>query len=320
MQRSAKVKAGAGPLQGAAAWPWLLVALIAQTGWGMYPALARYLQTTGGLPGLSLLVAGYAPMLIAFVLWVGPRYGTQIAHSRPLWVFAVVVGARSVTNVLAARYTAAIYVSLINLLTPFLVALLSTLVLRERLPRHTLLAMALSFIGSVLMMSSGLGAGGLRFDLTADDRTGIALALTSALFLAFYMLAVRGTLQANLPSNATLVFQSTVIFATALPLSLLSGEEWGAWLALDRQGWAVMAVFVLVALVGANSLQIAALRHAGAAAVSSLMGWRLVATLFTSMILLGEHLHAATQVVGMITVLATVSWYLFQSSREGART
>ena len=315
MTNSAAANAETSLTPGASAWPWLLVALLAQTGWGMYPALARYLQIVGGLPGLSLLTVGYAPMFVAFLIWVGPRYGAQIVRSRPLWIFAFVVGARSATNVLAARYTAAIYVSLINLLTPFLVALLSTLALRERLPRYTLPAMVLSFAGSLLMLSSGLGAAGLRFDLTADDRTGVALALTSALFLAFYMLAVRGTLKANLPSGATLVFQSAVIFATALPLSLLAGEDWSAWAALGRQGWAAMLVFMVVALVLANSLQITALRHAGAAAVSSLMGWRLVATLFTGMFLLDEHLASAAQVVGMITVLATVSWYLFLSSR-----
>lgn len=298
----------------AAAWPWLLVALAAHTGWGMYPALARYLQTVGGVPGLSLLVVGYLPMLLAFLVWVGPRYGRQIARSRPLWLFALVVAVRGVTNVLATRYTAAVHVSLINLLTPFLVALLSTLVLRERLPRYTLPAMLLSFAGCLLMLSSGVGGAGLRFDLSASDRVGIALALASAFFLALYMLAVRGTLQANLPSGAVLVFQSTVLFATALPLSLLASEEWGRWLALDARGWAVMATFLLVALIGANGLQIAALRHVGAAAVSSLMGWRLIATLATGAVLLDEHLDSLTQVVGMITVLATVTWYLWSSS------
>lgn len=301
-------------------WPWLLVALVAQTGWGMYPALARYLQTVGGVPGLSLLVVGYAPMMLVFLVWVAPRYGRLIVYSRPLWLFALVVAVRGVTNVLAARYTAAVYVSLINLLTPFLVALLSTLVLRERLPRFTLPAMALSFAGSLLMLSSGVGAAGLRFDLSASDRTGIALALTSAFFLALYMLAVRGTLQAHLPGSAVLVFQSSVLFATSLPLSLLVGEDWGRWRTLDARGWAVMAVFLLVALVAANGLQIAALRHVGAAAVSSLMGWRLVATLATGMVLLDEHLQSAAQLVGMITVLATVTWYLWQSSHAGDRT
>ena len=44
------------------------------------------------------------------------------------------------------------------------------------------------------------------------------------------------------------------------------------------------------------------------------MGWRLIATLATGAVLLDEHLDSLTQVVGMITVLATVTWYLWSSS------
>ncbi|MGL4650414.1 MAG: EamA family transporter, partial [Caldilineaceae bacterium] len=106
-------------------WPWLLLALGAHTGWGIYPVLGRYLQTVSGLPSLSLLVVGYAPLAILFLVYTLPRHGRAIARSRALWVFALIVVARSITNILAARYTAALYVQLITLMTPFIVAFLS---------------------------------------------------------------------------------------------------------------------------------------------------------------------------------------------------
>ena len=174
-------------------WPWLLLALGAHTGWGIYPVLGRYLQTVSGLPSLSLLVVGYAPLAIIFLVHTLPRHGRTIARSRSLWVFALIVVARSITNILAARYTAALYVQLVTLMTPFIVAFLSTLVLRENLPRNTWLALILSSIGSLLMLSSDIGAEGIRFALTGSDWIGIGLALTSAVFLAFYMIAAGRT-------------------------------------------------------------------------------------------------------------------------------
>lgn len=291
--------------------PWLLVALAAHTGWGIYPVLARYLQTVSGIPSMSLLAVAYAPLLVVFVLWAWPRYGRTIRQSRALWAFGAVVVVRSITNVLAARYTLAVYVQLITLMTPFIVAFFSALVLHESLPRITLPAMVLSAIGSLLMLSSEIGAQGVRFALTRTDWIGIAMALASAIFLAFYMIAVRRTAQIELSGFVVLLFQSAVVMTTSLLLSLLAGEDWSHWARLGSTDWIVMAVYAFVIVVGANALQIAALRKLGAPVVSSLMGWRLLSTLFVGMALLGEGLETWLQVAGMAIVLATVTWYLW---------
>lgn len=291
--------------------PWLLVALAAHTGWGIYPVLARYLQTVSGIPSMALLAVAYAPLVIVFAVWAWPRYGSIMRESRPLWIFAIVVVVRSITNVLAARYTLAIYVQLITLMTPFMIAFISALLLHETLPGITLPAMVLSAIGSLLMLSSEIGAGGIRFALTESDWIGIGLALASALFLAFYMIAVRRTARIELSGFVVLLFQSAVIAATSLVLSLIIGEDWGQWARLTTTDWLVMAVYALVVVVGANGLQIAALRKLGAPVVSSLMGWRLLSTLVLGMLLLDEGLESWLQVAGMVIVLATVTWYLW---------
>lgn len=291
--------------------PWLLVSLAAHTGWGIYPVLARYLQTVSGIPSMALLTVSYAPLVIGFVLYALPRYWPVIRRSRPLWIFAVVVVARSITNVLAARYTQAIYVQLITLMTPFIIAFLSTLALGETLPRITLPAMALSTVGSLLMLSSEISATGVRFALTRSDWIGIGMALSSAVFLAFYMIGVRRTARVELSGFGLLLFQSAVIMSTSLLLSLASGEDWSRWATLGRSDWIVMIIYSLVVVVGANALQISALRKLGAPVVSSLMGWRLLSTLAVGMLLLGEGLESWLQVAGMVIVLATVTWYLW---------
>ncbi|MGL4651604.1 MAG: EamA family transporter, partial [Caldilineaceae bacterium] len=231
-------------------------------------------------------------------------------RSRALWVFALIVVARSITNILAARYTAALYVQLITLMTPFIVAFLSTLVLRENLPRNTWLALILSSLGSLLMLSSEIGAEGVRFAISGSDWVGIALALTSAIFLAFYMIAAGRTARIELSGWSVLLFQSVVIMSVSLVLSLLIGEDWGRWRTIGRSDWAVMALYTLVVVAWANGMQIAALRKLGAPIVSSLMGWRLVSTLLLGMVLLGEGLSSLWQALGMLIVLATLTWYL----------
>jgi drug/metabolite transporter (DMT)-like permease len=296
--------------------PWLLVALLAHTGWGVYPVFARYLQTESQIPSMVLLATSTAPLALAFFTYGVPRFGRTILHSRPLWLFAGVVVLRSLTNVLAARYTQAIYVQLMTLMTPFLVALLSLVVLREQLPRGTLTAMALSFVGSLLMLSSNLAEGGLHFALQRTDLLGIGLALTSAVFLSLYMIVVRRTMATAVSALGVLLFQSAVVFSVSLTLSLLLGEEWGRWRGLQASDWAVFGVFALLILTGANALQIVALRKLGAPVVSSLMGWRLVSTLVVGILLLGEGLHGWVQGLGMVIVLATVTWFVRKEAHK----
>ena len=292
-------------------WGWYVAALAAHTGWGLYPVLGRYLQTVSGLPSMSVLVLGGVPMMLWFFGVILPRYGWRIYATPVLWIFGAVTVLRSITNILSQRYTLAIYVQLIGLLTPFLVVALSSLVLKERAPRFTLPAILLSTIGALLMMSS-IGANGLTFALTSSDWLGIGMALTSSLFLAMYMILVRRTAGIRISAVAVLAFQTVLIQFVALIISWLTQESWGQWLAIGPQDWAVFAAYVVVVVVGANGLQIAAIRRLGAPMVSSWMGWRLVATLVAGMLLLNERLTSPWQVVGMLLVLATVTWYLRQ--------
>lgn len=292
-------------------WEWYVVALAAHTGWGIYPVLGRYLQTVSDLPSMSVLVLGGIPMATWLLFVILPRHGWRIYATPVLWLFGAVTVLRSITNILSQRYTLALYVQLIGLLTPFLVVLLSRLVLKERAPRFTMPAILLSTVGALMMLST-FGADGLTIALTESDWLGIGLALTSSLFLAMYMILVRRTARVRISAVAVLAFQTALIQASALALSLLWDEPWGQWLVLEPKDWAVFAAYVVIVVVGANGLQIAAIRRLGAPMVSSLMGWRLVATLGAGILLLGEYLTSPLQAAGMIVVLGTVTWYLSQ--------
>jgi drug/metabolite transporter (DMT)-like permease len=232
-----------------------------------------------------------------------------------LWVFALTVVGRSVTNLLSARYTLATYVQLVNLMMPFLVVLLSATLFRDRIPRFTFPALVLSVLGAVLMMGGEIGAEGFRLALTSSDWLGIALAALSSVFLAFYMVLIRRSFKQALPGEAVFATQIVALVVVMTLSSLIIREDWSQWAALAPTDWLVFAAFVGIALLFANYGQILALKRLSAPAVSGLAPWRLVSALVGSSLLLGERLTSIWQIFGAIIVLLTLSWYLWQQAR-----
>ncbi|GAB4429848.1 MAG: EamA family transporter [Chloroflexi bacterium OHK40] len=296
------------------AWGWMGVALLAHTSWGAYPVLARYLQTVSGLPSMALL--GFGNLIAVALLLPFVHRHIRLRHLRSpmLWAFSLVVVLRAITNLLSARFTLAIYVQLITLMTPLLVALLSAGLFRERLPPYTWPAIGLSLLGSLLMMSGDMG-GGLGLALTSADLLGIGLALVSMFCLAIYMLLVPRTVKETLPGEAVLMMQLVSLTLTCGAISVLAGEDLGRFAAIGPRDWAVFAAFVVFVLLGANMGQITALRHLGAPLVSSTMAWRLCATLALAALLLGERLTTPWQILGTLVVLATITAYLWRQRR-----
>ncbi len=282
-------------------------------GWGAYPVLARYLQTVSHLPSLSLLgVANLLPLSIMLGI-TAFRSHLRTFRYPILWILAIVVASRSITNVLAARFTLAIYVQLITLLTPFIVALLSATLFRDVIPRHTGKAMVMALIGALLMMSRHIGTTGIHFTLTPTDFLGIGLALGSSLFLALYMVIIRRTAHQDIPGETVFVVQLVAIVSISLTLSLLTGEDWHSWHRLEMKDWLVFSAYSGGVFLGANVFQISALRHLGAPFVSSLLATRLIATLLFAAVLLGERLVTIWQGIGASIVFVTITWYLWAS-------
>ncbi len=151
-------------------WPWIIATLLAQTGWGAYPVLARYLQKVSSLPSMSIIAFGSLLALLVVGFFLFPRVDWKTFRSSRLLLFGLVVVGR-----------------------------------------------------------------------------GISCALLS-----------------------------------------------------------------LGILAGANIAQIGSIRHLGAAMVSSTLAWKLVSALFLAALLLGDRLTSIFEVLGVVLVLATITWYLWQ--------
>jgi drug/metabolite transporter (DMT)-like permease len=296
-------------------WAWVLAALAAHTAWGAYPVLARYLQTVSRLPSMALLAAGSLTSLVVLVVFVRPSLDLGIFRSRLMWLFVVVIITRAITNLLAARFTLAIYVQLITLMTPFLVALLSATLLRDRIPPYTGRAITIALIGALLMMSGDISEPGAPLALGPNDWLGIGLAFSSTFALALYMILIRRGVRHQIRGETMFLVQMLAIAAFSLPVSFLVGSDWTQFGRLSVGDWLIFALFSLGVLFGANMGQIGALRHLGAPMVSSLMAWRLVSALVVALLLLDERLTSLWQALGALIVLVTISWYLWQQRR-----
>lgn len=304
----------------ATATPWLVVALASEVGWSAFPVLARYLQTVSRLPSLALLAGGNALAFAVLALVILPRIDLRVFRSRLLWFFALIVVARSTTNVLATRFTLAILVQLVTLSTPFVVALLSALLLGERLPHATGRVLAISLLGALLIIRGGFGAGDVHITLVTRDWLGIGLALASSGFLATYMILIRRSVHHRLPGESVLIMRVIALVAVTTPTSLILGEDWSRWGALRPSDWAVFAVFSLGVLLAAALGQVGAIRHLGAPLVSSLQPGRLVLVLLLSALLLGERLTSPLQALGALLVVTTLTWYLWKQRDKGQRS
>ena len=219
---------------------------------------------------------------------------------------------RGITNLLANRFTLSIYAQLIYLMTPFLVALMSRVFLREMLPKFTMRALVIALVGALLMMSGDIGAVGGETAVYRNDPLGIAMAVASSIALAVYMIVVRRTAKHRAPGEALLMVHLISLFSFSLIASLIFREDWGQWQQLGSLDWIVFGLLAGGVLLGANLGQIRSIQHLGAPLVSNMMAGRLISALLFGGLLLQERLTSLWEVIGMVVVIVTITWYLWQ--------
>ena len=277
--------------------------------WGGYPVLARYIQTVGRVPPLAMTGIANGIATLGLFLVAMPRLKGTLPVARDLAFFGIVVVARSLSNVLAARFTAAIHVQLLSLMTPFFTALLSRPILGERLPRFTLPAVFLSILGSVLMVTSTGKSGGIAFHLDGQDWLGLGLALASAFLLSFYMITIRKVVRKDTSVETLGAFQTIVLLVCMTTGSLALGEDWGSLARLPAKGWIAILVYGLCVILAGTLIQNSALKRIPASVYTVMLSWRLVSTSFFAFLILGEKFTSQWQILGALLVMVTVTLY-----------
>jgi len=274
--------------------------------------MLRYLQTISGLPGFSMLAAANLLILLVVAVTVLPRVDKSFFRQKFVWMFALLVVMRGISNMLAVRFTLAVYAQLIYLMTPFVVAFISRVLLQEQLPRHTMKALLIALVGALLIVGTGVGETAVSSE--RNDLLGMSLALLSTIILAFYMIAARRSAQRKIPASALLIAHLSGLFSVTAVTSFIIGEDLSVWGNLQASDWLAFLLLAFGILLGANVAQIRAIQRLGAPLVSSTMALRLVSSLVFAGLLLGEWLTTGWQLGGAIIIVATVTLYLRKNS------
>ncbi len=296
------------------AWPFIWLGVVAHLIWGSYPVLAKVALT--GVPKFSLvLLASLGITLAGFAImrwleeWPMGRALRVLASERALWLLALFVAVRAITNIIAIDLTRSVWVQLIYTLTPFFVAILGALFFGQSVPRYTFTALFFATLGGVLLLVedwSSMFAG-----FSHRDVLGIVVALISTLALATYFQLVRRCRLSRATDGLILFQQGMAMTVGFVIMTLLAGEDWSAWGNASTESLlAALAVIGLVQ-VGGNLIQVKAVGGTNPALVTSTMPLRLVSTLALAALLLGEHLTAPTQWAGAAIVVVSVSAYLW---------
>lgn len=294
-------------------WRYVWLGLLGHLLWGSYPVFAK--RAVAEVPKFSLLLmASLTTTLVAAatVRWHDDLDRRQawaiLRRERALWGLAFFWVLRSVTNIVSIELTRAIWIQLINTLTPFVVALLGIWFFGEPVPRYTYRALTLSTLGAALVLVPDWSQALAGFN--SRDVLGLAMAVLSTLALATYFQLVRRSHLRQASGGLIMFQQGVALVMTYVVLSWGAGEDWRAWTRLSPMAWlAVLEVIWMVRVLG-NLVQIVAVGGATPALITSLMATRLISALFLGWLVLGERLVAPAQWLGALIVVATVTTYL----------
>jgi len=293
-------------------WRWLLLGCLTHLAWGLYPVFARYLQVVLGFDGVLVLVVASS---IAFLIvqlttcgGLGGEAGVRIGVP-----YMLLTMGRSVTNMISAKFTIVLFVGLITTLGPFAVALLSRIVLNERLPRFFILALVAMTIGSLLTVAGQSNLQGVV--LSGSDIIGMSIALLS-IFISAGMRIFMKISSSSLSQNTLVSWQ----LMTALPMAGLASvatpkSAWQRLWHVSLYDISVMLAFSLTLFVFASSVQVSVVRRLGPSADASLQPLRLVSTIAAGYAVLGEPVRSAASWAGLTIIVAALTAYLAAQPR-----
>jgi drug/metabolite transporter (DMT)-like permease len=258
-------------------------------------AYAAGTDTTTLLALRFTLAAG----MMALLAWFsGARWPRGGALAAVVAMGAVGYGGQAFSFFTALTKAPAGLVALLLYLHPALVAVLSALVLRERLDGRRIAALACALAGMLLTVLPTLAPG--MADRYPDIGVGVAFGIAAAVIYAVYIVvgARVGTRVDPLPMATIVIGSAAALFATA---AALQGPHWPA----TATGWVAVGAIALVCTVTAISLFFAGLARVGPTQASTLSTIEPLFTVLLAVLLLGETV-SLTQIAGGALILGAV--------------
>ena len=270
----------------------LLLVLYSALGFGLIPIFAL-LAYRGGINVVTLLAIRFALsglVLFAFLLARGRGVLRQALSALPsLLGLGLCYTLQSGFYFSAVRHISASLASILLYSYPAFVCLLAFLVEREKLTARTLLALAVSLAGVILVLGSSLGAA---------SPAGVLLALGAALVYSLYITLANRVLRSVQPvvAMAVVTLVTSVIY---LGLGLAAGS---LSLAFAPAAWLPIALLIGVSTLLAIFAFFRGLAILGSNRASIVSMTEPLFTIGFSILLFGDRL-GWQQIVGGVLVL-----------------
>jgi drug/metabolite transporter (DMT)-like permease len=236
-------------------------------------------MTLGLLAVYSVLYRGFLFRIVAGVGWIGV-------------LGAALMGTSMLTMVTAMYHTTVANVVFMSSAIPFFTAGLAWLLLRERVTRGTLIAMAVAFSGIVIMVGGGISVGA---------GFGNLIAILSALTYALAVVVVRLRQETNM---APMVALAGVWVCIGVPIAT------GAELAVSPRDLALCLAWGAVIAGAGHSLFVLAARRLAGAEVTFMMLLEFVLSPIWVWLIVSEVPSESTLVGGALVIGALAGWTL----------
>jgi len=195
----------------------------------------------------------------------------------------------------AIRFTSVANSTLLANLASIFVTLAAWLLWRERPRPLFLVALGLALAGVALLVHTSLSFSGTAL-------LGDALGVVTAMFYAWYILAVKGLRDRGAATLQVMAVTSTLTAVILFPIALATGEQ---MLPSSAYGWWILIGLAMITHAAGQGLIAYALAHLPAAFSSVGLLLQPVVAAFFAWVLLSEPL-VALQVAGGLVVLAAI--------------
>lgn len=219
---------------------------VAAATYGMNPLFALPLYQAGMSPD-SVLFFRYLfaiPILAVMLRARGRSFGVARRDVPPLAAYGVLFSLSSLFLFLSYKYMASSLASTLLFVYPIMVALIMTLVFKERLTAQTVLCLAMALAG-IYLLNEVSGGGTL-------SPAGVAYVMASSLSYAVYIVGINHCSLRNVPTIKVtfyvLLFGWGVYVARGLAgdgIHLPPADKWWLWLNLFALGLLPTAVSLL---------------------------------------------------------------------------
>ena len=270
----------------------VILIVISAASFGTLAIFGRYAYAAGlDIFTLLFLRFTFSALLMAVLLIFRreslPRGGTL---GRLVGMGALGYVGQSFSYLTAIKYASAGLVALLLYLYPTIVAVLSTIFLKEKINRVKIIALGLATLGAALTANPQGG-----------QWTGILLALSAAAIYSVYIIVGTGVMQ-----QVSAVQSSTVIFTAAGivygALTAINGPHWP----VTSAGWLALAAVTLIATVIPVATFLAGLKRIGPTDASMLSTLEPVVTVLLAALLFGEALPPVTLLGGGLILAAVL--------------